>query len=141
MWSSEHGPRGGDELNVIVKGRNYGWPVITDGIDYDGTAISLITEHDGMELPIVQWTPTIAPAAIVFYTGDRFPNWRHHLFMGTLAGEHLRRIETSGRRVTHQEVLFRDFGRVRDVTMGPDGYLYLALNGPGRIARLVPVTP
>jgi glucose/arabinose dehydrogenase len=141
MWSSEHGPRGGDELNVIVKGHNYGWPVITDGIDYDGTAISLITEHEGMELPIVQWTPTIAPAAIVFYTGDRFLNWRHHLFMATLAGEHLRRIETSGRRVTHQEVLFRDFGRVRDVTMGPDGYLYLALNGPGRIARLVPVTP
>jgi glucose/arabinose dehydrogenase/mono/diheme cytochrome c family protein len=141
LWSSEHGPRGGDELNVIERGRNYGWPVVTDGIDYDGTAISLINAHEGMEPPIVQWTPTIAPAAVVFYTGDRFPHWRHHLFIGTLAGEHLRRIETSGRRVTHQEVLFTEFGRVRDVTVGPDGYLYLALNGPGRIARLVPAEP
>jgi len=138
LWEAEHGPRGGDELNVIVKGHNYGWPVVTGGIDYDGTAISTISAKEGMEPPVLQWTPTIAPAALVFYEGDRFPNWTHHLFMTTLSGQHLRRLEVSGRRVTHQEVLLREFGRVRDVAIGPDGYLYLALNAPGRIARLVP---
>jgi aldose sugar dehydrogenase len=138
LWAAEHGPRGGDELNVIVKGRNYGWPVITHGIDYDGTAISTISAHEGMEQPVVQWTPTIAPAGIAFYTGERFTGWKDHLFLTALSGQHLRRLEVAEHRVTHQEVLFNGQGRVRDVVIGPDGYVYLALNAPGRIARLVP---
>ena len=138
LWASEHGPRGGDELNLIVRGRNYGWPVITDGMDYDGTAISTISAREGMEQPVVAWTPTIAPAAIAFYDAGHFPGWKGSLLITTLSGQHLRRLETDGRRVTHQEVLFRGLGRVRDVAVGPDGHLYLALNAPGRIARLVP---
>jgi glucose/arabinose dehydrogenase len=138
LWASEHGPRGGDELNLIVRGRNYGWPVITDGIDYDGTAISTISAREGMEQPVVKWTPTIAPAAIAFYDAEHFPGWKGSLLITTLSGQHLRRLETDGRRVTHQEVLFRGLGRVRDVAVGPDGLVYLALNAPGRIARLVP---
>jgi glucose/arabinose dehydrogenase len=141
LWVAEHGPRGGDELNVIVKGRNYGWPVITHGIDYDGTAISTMSAKEGMEPPVVQWTPTIAPAGIAFYTADRFPGWKDHLLLTALSGQHLRRLEIANGRVTHQEVLFKGHGRVRDVKVGPDGYVYLALNAPGRIARLVPASP
>lgn len=140
LWSSEHGPRGGDELNVIAKGRNYGWPVITHGIDYSGQSISLISEKEGMESPILQWTPTIAPAAMIFYTGDRFPRWKHHILMTTLSGQHLRRLEVGARRVTHEEVVFKGVGRIRDIALGPDGHLYLALNVPGRIVRLVPAS-
>lgn len=138
LWAAEHGPRGGDELNLIAKGRNYGWPVITHGMNYDGSAITELTEKAGMEQPVVEWTPSIAVCALAFYTGDRFPQWRHHLFATALAGQELRRLEISNGRVTNQETLFRGFGRVRDVATGPDGYLYVAINNPGRIVRLVP---
>jgi glucose/arabinose dehydrogenase len=147
LWATEHGPRGGDELNRIEAGRNYGWPVITHGLHYDGTAITATTARRGMEQPIVHWTPSIAPSAIAFYTGDRFPGWTNDLFVTALTGEALRRLVTKGDRVVHQEVLFRGFGRVRDVVTGPDGYLYVALavpgasvaaTTPGRIVRLVP---
>jgi aldose sugar dehydrogenase len=141
LWIAEHGPRGGDELNLIVKVRNYGWPLITHGIDYDGTAISSMSAKEGLEQPVVQWTPTIAPAGIAFYTGDHFPAWKHHLLLTALSGQHLRRLEIASGRVTHQEVLFKGHGRVRDVAVGTDGYVYLALNGPGRIAKLVPARP
>jgi aldose sugar dehydrogenase len=138
LWATEHGPRGGDELNVIEPGRNYGWPVITHGMNYNGTPITDRTEQEGMEQPIAQWTPSIAVCGIEFYTGDRFPRWKHDLFLTALAHEELRRLSIVGRKVVHQEVLFKGIGRVRDVVTGPDGYLYVALNNPGRIVRLVP---
>jgi len=138
LWEAEHGPRGGDELNLIQSGRNYGWPVITYGMNYDGTPLTDRMTQQGMEQPVIHWTPSIAVCAIDFYTGDRFPRWKHHLFVGALAQQELRRVEIQDRRVVHQEVLFKNVGRIRDVVNGPDGYLYVAFNEPGRIARLVP---
>jgi len=147
LWATEHGPRGGDELNRIEPGRNYGWPIITHGIHYDGTTMSATTARPGMQQPVVHWTPSIGPSGITFYTGDKFPRWRNDLFVTALVGEALRRLVTQDDRVVHEEVLFRGFGRVRDVVTGPDGYLYLALqvpgaqvtaSTPGRVVRLVP---
>jgi aldose sugar dehydrogenase len=138
LWSAEHGPRGGDELNHIEPGRNYGWPVITYGMNYDGTPITDKTAQEGMEQPVAQWTPSIAVCAIQFYTGGRFPNWKNDLFLTALAHQELRRLVIEGNQVVHQEVLFQGLGRVRDVVNGPDGYIYVLLNQPGRIVRLVP---
>ena len=138
LWSTEHGPRGGDELNIVERGLNYGWPAITYGMNYDGTPLTDRTAAPGMEQPVVQWTPSIAACAIAFYTGDRFPRWKNDLFVTALAGQELRRLVLDGRTVKSQEVLFRNLGRVRDVVNGPDGYLYVVFNNPDRIVRLVP---
>ena len=144
LWESEHGPNGGDEINVVEPGRNYGWGVITMGIEPGMTKRS----EPGMEQPIVYYTPTIAPTGMTFYTGDKYPGWKNHLFVAALAGQQLRRLETSGTTVVHQEAVFREFGRVRDLAIGPEGYLYLLLQMPGQVvsqstsgmlARLVPV--
>ena len=137
LYDAEHGPRGGDELNLVERGRNYGWPVITYGMNYDGTPITNLTAKEGMEQPVTHWTPSLAVCAIDFYVGDRFPGWRHDLFLSSLAAEELVRLEIQDRKVVHQEVLFKGIGRVRDVVSGPDGYLYVSLE-PGRIARIVP---
>lgn len=137
LWETEHGPTGGDELNRIEPGRNYGWPTISSGTDrfakIEGTA------REGMESPIKFWTPAIAPSGIGFYTGNRFPQWKNNLFVAALVKEALIRLEIDGENVVHEEVVFRGMGRVRDVTTGPDGLLYVSLEGPGRIMRLVPV--
>jgi glucose/arabinose dehydrogenase len=138
LWGTEHGPRGGDELNRLEPGRNYGWPVITYGMNYDGTPMTDRTAQQGMEQPVLHWTPSIAVSAADFYTGSRFPQWKNDLFVGALAQEEVRRLRIEGGKVVHQEVLFKDAGRVRDVVNGPDGSLYIAFNGPDRIARLVP---
>ena len=140
FYASEHGPRGGDELNLIVPGKNYGWPTITHGMNYDGTPITDRTEQAGMEQPLVQWTPSIAVCALEFYTGDRLPRWKHELFVTALAFRELRRLTLKDGQVVSQEVLFKNIGRVRDVATGPDGLLYVALNEPGRIVRLVPAS-
>lgn len=138
LFATEHGPRGGDELNHIEKGKNYGWPAVTFGINYDGTPVSDKTEAPGMEPPLLQWTPSIGVCGIAFYTGDQFPGWKNDLFATGLVGKQLVRITLDGDRVAHREILFKG-SRVRDVAQGPDGYLYVALNNPGRIVRLVPV--
>jgi glucose/arabinose dehydrogenase len=138
LWASEHGPRGGDELNRIGPGLNYGWPLVTFGINYDGTSISELTAMPGLEPPVVQWTPSLAACGIAFYTGDRFAGWKNDLFVTGLVGQQLRRLVIEDGHVTHQELLFRGLGRVRDVVNGPDGYLYVVLNQPGRIVRLAP---
>jgi glucose/arabinose dehydrogenase len=150
LWESEHGPIGGDEINLIKPGHNYGWGVVTMGIQPG------ITEHEhaGMDQPIVYYNPSFAPAGITFYTGNKYPAWKNtSLFVGFLVGQQLRRLEISGDKVTHQEVLFSQYGRVRDIIQGPDGYLYILLqeptgvNGislsadtPGRLIRLMPVS-
>src|SRR5262249_49787440 len=126
MWETEHGPKGGDELSLIEPGHNYGWPITSSGAQ-PGIAK---TSERGMDSPVVFWTPTFAPSGMTFYTGDRYPGWRGNLFVGGLASQQLRRIELRGDRVTHQEVVLDQVGRVRDVAVGPDGYLYMALQQP-----------
>jgi aldose sugar dehydrogenase len=138
LWEAEHGPRGGDELNILHPGHNYGWPVITYGINYDGTPITDHTAQEGMDQPITDWVPSIAASPIAFYTGSRFPHWKNNLFVGSLAAQELRRLVIEGHAVAHQEILFKGIGRVRDVVNAPDGYLYIVLNQPNRIERLVP---
>ena len=136
LYDVEHGPRGGDEVNFIRKGLNYGWPVITYGMNYDGTAMVDITAKEGMEQPVTYWVPSIAPCGANFYTGDLFPKWKDHLFVAALAAEELRRLELKDGKLIAQEVLFKNLGRIRHVIGGPDGALYVLL--PKRIARLTP---
>lgn len=140
VYATEHGPRGGDELNVIEKGRNYGWPVITYGIDYDGAIISDLTKKDGMEQPLHYWVPSIATCGLLFYTGDKYPGWENTLFAGGLAGMHIARVAVNGSRYRHEEKLLRDIGRVRQVAQSPDGYIYVLTEGPGLLLKLIPVT-
>lgn len=139
LWETEHGPRGGDELNVIRRGANYGWPVITHGMDYNGRPITALTAKEGLEQPVLHWTPSIAVCALAFYAGDRFPRWQGSALVTALAPEELRRVVLDGDRVADQELLLKGAGRVRDVAIGPDGLVYLALNQPDRIVRLEPV--
>jgi glucose/arabinose dehydrogenase len=136
IYDAEHGPRGGDEINHIQRGHNYGWPVITYGMEYDGTAITDITAKEGMEQPVTYWVPSIAPCGINFYTGNLFPKWKGHLFLASLAAEELRRLEVTGDKCEAQEVIFKGLGRIRHVIGGPDGALYVLL--PKRIVRLTP---
>ena len=139
VWQHEHGPRGGDEVNIIEAGKNYGWPLITYGEEYFGGKIG-DTAKRGLEQPLLYWTPSIAPSGMAYYTASAFPNWKGDLFVGALAGRHLRRLEVEGRRVVRQEVLLLDtLGRIRDVRQGPDGYLYLLTDErDGALYRLEP---
>ncbi len=143
IWAHEHGPRGGDELNLLKAGANFGWPAITYGVDYSGAVISDKTAAPGMEQPVVYWDPSIAPSGMAFYDGDAFPQWKGDLFVGALAHRHLRRLEMDGRQVVGQEELLRDLRqRIRDVRAGPDGYLYvLTDSSDGRLLRLEPAAP
>ncbi len=138
IYSTEHGPRGGDELNLIRPGLNYGWPVITYGMNYDGTPMVSITEKEGMEQPLVYWVPSIAACGLDCYTGGKFPRWKHDLFAGGLAQQEVRRIRVKDRKVVSQEIVLKNIGRVRDVTGAPDGHIYVVLNGPDRIVRMAP---
>lgn len=137
IYATEHGPRGGDEFNLIRKGANYGWPVISHGMNYDGTPLTGLTEKEGMEQPLVQWTPSIAACGLTCYTGDKFPSWTYDFFAGGLRGE-LHRIRVQDGKVVADEILLSGLGRIRDVRTRPDGFLYIILNQPDRIVRLVP---
>ena len=139
LYSTEHGPRGGDEFNLILPGRNYGWPVITHGMNYNGTPITGKTAREGMEQPVIYWTPSIAACGLAFYDGDVFPRWKHDFFAGGLKSQELRRLRVQDRKVVEQEVVLKGSGRVRDVKMAPDGYLYVVFNDPDKLVRLVPV--
>lgn len=139
LWNAEHGPRGGDEINLVAKGANYGWPVITYGMNYNGTPITADTHKDGMEQPEHYWVPSIAVSGIEFYTGERFPSWRNHLLVGSLAKEQMRLVKVEGDKVVADELLFQGRGRIRDVATGPDGYPYVVmLRDTGTIYRMVP---
>ena len=138
LWSTDHGPMGGDELNILLGGRNYGWPVVTYGIDYDGTMISAHTQKEGMEEPVTYWSPSIAAGAAVFVEGPLFSNWKNDLLVGALAFEEIRRITIEGEQVTDQEVMFKGYGRVRNIELSPDGSIYVVLNRPDMIVRLTP---
>ncbi len=139
IWMTEHGPRGGDEINLIGKGLNYGWPVISYGINYNGTKFTELTEKEGMEQPQLYWDPSIAPCGTVFVTGDRYPAWKHNLLIGSLKFRYLERVELDGNTPVAQEKLLEGIGRVRHVAMGSDGYIYVAAEKPGFIVRIVPV--
>ena len=140
LWETEHGPRGGDEVNIIGKGKNYGWPVIGYGIDYSGAKIHDSTAKDGMEQPIKYWVPSIAPSGMTFYTAKLFPKWTGSLFSGALAGKMLVRLQLNGNTVTSEERLLQNLNeRIRDVRQGPDGALWLLTdNAAGRILRVSP---
>jgi glucose/arabinose dehydrogenase len=140
LWEHEHGPRGGDEVNIIEKGKNYGWPVIGYGIDYNGAKIHESTHKPSMEQPLKYWVPSIAPSGMTFYTGSLLPAWRGSLFVGALAGQVLVRLELDGDKVVKEERLLQQLReRIRDVREGPDGALWLATdNSSGRILRLTP---
>ncbi len=140
VWTHEHGARGGDEINIIRKGANYGWPVITHGIDYDGTRIGIGKSAPGLEQPLYFWVPSIAPSGMAFYRGNRFPGWNNSLFVGALAGQLLARLELDGARVVREERLLEDrIGRIRDVRTGSDGLIYLTTDDdPGKLLRLEP---
>jgi aldose sugar dehydrogenase len=139
IWASEHGPKGGDELNLIRPGLNYGWPEISFGINYNGTTLTKFTEKEGMEQPQYQWTPSIAPCGMTFVSGGKYPNWEGNLLLGSLSFEYLERVVLDGNKVLRTEKLLPDIGRVRNVVMAPDGYIYVAIENPGRILRIMPL--
>ena len=141
LWSSEHGPRGGDELNRIEAGRNYGWPLVSHGSEFSGEPVSEHVSLPGIADPAWVWQESIAPSGIAFYAGERFPNWQGNLLLASLAAKELRRIEIGEGKVRAQEIVLKGVGRIRDVQVGPDGYPYLAVergHSAGSILRLVP---
>ncbi len=138
LWTHEHGPRGGDEINLISKGENYGWPEVTHGINYNGTIITEDTTRNGMVDPVLHWTPSIAPCGLGFVSGDRYPGWQHNMLVGALAGLHIHRVVLENDRVVHTEYLLEGFARFRDVREGPDGYIYALTEAPGLLIRLIP---
>ena len=142
LWTVEHGARGGDEVNIQQKGKNYGWPVISYGVDYSGAKIGEGTKKTGLEQPVYYWDPSIAPSGMAFYTGDKFPAWRGSILVGALAGKLVSRLETNGNRVTGEERMLQNLGeRIRDVRQGPDGFVYLLTDSrDGRILRMKPAT-
>jgi glucose/arabinose dehydrogenase len=140
VWTHEHGPRGGDEINIIRMGANYGWPLVSHGINYDGTIFTSLTEEEGMEQALHYWVPSIAPSGMVFVTGERYPAWKDRLLVGSLKYEYLHMCEIEDGRVISEEFLLKNIGRVRNVKMGLDGYIYVAMEEPGRVFRLIPGT-
>ena len=138
LWETEHGPFGGDELNLLSSGKNYGWPVITYGRNYNGTPITDIERKTGMEQPNLYWKPSIAVCGLDFYRGDLFPKWNNQLLVGALKYEEVQLLNIDQDRVIHRETILKNAGRVRDVCSGPDGAIYVVLNSPGAVIRLSP---
>ena len=138
VYENEHGPMGGDELNVVEPSKNYGWPAITYGKDYSGATISPFTEKEGLEQPIKYWVPSIAPSGMVFYNGSLFPEWKNSLFISALVPGDVRRLDIEDYQSDQEEILFSDLGRIRDIEVSPDGSLILATDGPnGKLIRVV----
>ena len=140
IYLHEHGPRGGDEVNRLEPGKNYGWPAITYGINYSGAYVSPFTQHPTMEQPLKYWVPSIAPAGLAYYNGDVFPAWRGDLFVGALVNQDVRRLDMEDGKVVGEEILFTEIGeRIRDVRVGPDGFIYILTDSSnGKIVRVIP---
>jgi len=138
LWTHEHGPKGGDEINVVIKAENYGWPKATYGINYSGTIISNDTTLPGMRDPILQWTPSIAPCGLDIVSSDKYPQWKGNLLVGALAGQHIQRVVIDGQEVVETEKLLQDFARFRAIRQGPDGFIYALTESPGLFIRLIP---
>jgi len=139
MWEHEHGPRGGDEINIINKGINYGWPVISYGINYNGTVFTEKTHQAGMEQPVMYWLPSIGVCGMTFVNSDKYPGWENNLLSGSLRFQYLEREVIENDEVVHQEKLFMGIGRLRVVETGPDGYIYVGVEEPGHVFRLLPI--
>lgn len=131
IWEHEHGPKGGDEINIVKKAANFGWPIITYGIDYDGSIISNLTEKEGMEQPLYYWLPSIAPSGMAFVTSKIYPDWKGHLLVGSLKFQYLELLKLDGEKVIGRQKIGTDLGRFRDVRQAPDGYIYVAVEGKG----------
>jgi glucose/arabinose dehydrogenase len=140
VYMHEHGPRGGDEVNRVLPGRNYGWPVITHGIDYSGAYVSPFKEHRNMQKALKIWVPSIAPSGLAYYDGEAFPEWEDSLFVGALVDKEVRRLSLTDGAVTAEETLFAELNsRIRDLRQGPDGMLYIITDGAkGSLVRVVP---
>lgn len=138
IWQHEHGPKGGDELNLVVKGENYGWPLVTFGIDYDGSTITDIQEKDGIKPPVHYWDPSIAPCGMALVTSDRYPGWKGDLLIGALAHQHVARVSLDGTEFASEERLLQDIARVRHVAQSPDGFIYVVTESPGLMVKLIP---
>ncbi len=138
LWAHEHGPRGGDELNRVEGGKNYGWPLITYGVNYDGTPVSGATQGAGLEQPVRYWVPSIAPSGLALVSSPQYPNWAGNLLVGALVGTHLARVELTDGQYAREEKLLDKIGRVRAIAQGPDGYLYLLTESPGLLLKLTP---
>ena len=137
LWEHEHGPKGGDEINIIEKGKNYGWPVITYGINYSGTSITDKREMPGMEQPLYYWVPSIAPSGMAFSTSDIYKDWKGDLFVGSLKFKYLERLVIRDKKVIKREKILDEIGRVRNVKEGPDGYLYIGVDGKGILKVII----
>jgi glucose/arabinose dehydrogenase len=138
IWANEHGPRGGDEINIVEPGKNYGWPVISYGINYNGKPITNLTAKEGMVQPVHYWIPSIGPSGMAFVSGGKYKGWEGNILSGSLRFKFLQRSVLNGGKITKEEILFKNIGRVRDVRMAPDGFIYMAVESPGRIYKLVP---
>lgn len=141
LWANEHGPQGGDEVNLIQPGLNYGWPIIGYGVNYGGDPLHESTEQEGLEQPVHYWVPSIATSGMAVYSGNLFPNWKGNLFVGGLRGEQIARLTMDGTTVVSEETIFEGQGRVRDIRQGPDGALYVGLDGDEEAAGIVRLTP
>ncbi|GMQ31257.1 PQQ-dependent sugar dehydrogenase [Algoriphagus confluentis] len=139
LWEVEHGPMGGDELNLIEKGKNYGWPVITYGQNYDGTPITEITEKEGMEQPVHYWVPSIATCGMTLVTSEKYPAWKGNILVAALAKQHIARVELNGTTYVGEEKLLQDIGRVRQVAESPNGYIYAITEATGLLVKLLPI--
>ncbi|NJN28737.1 MAG: PQQ-dependent sugar dehydrogenase [Cyclobacteriaceae bacterium] len=138
IWTHEHGPMGGDEINIVKKGVNYGWPEVSYGKNYDGSILTEYTTKKGMEDPLHYWVPSIAPCGMSFVTSEKYGDWKGNLLVGSLKFRYVARLELDGDKVTHEERIAENLGRVRAITQGPDGYIYVSTEGPGMVIRLVP---
>ncbi|PWG82691.1 hypothetical protein DDR33_02215 [Pararcticibacter amylolyticus] len=138
IWEHEHGPQGGDELNIIEPGKNYGWPLITYGIDYDNSIISKDTARAGLEQPVIYWRPSIAPCGMAFISSDKFKEWNGDLLVGSLKFNHLQHLTVKDNKVVKREIIFDKIGRVRDIRQGPDGNIYVVLEDSGKIVKISP---
>lgn len=138
LWAVEHGPKGGDELNLIEKGKNYGWPKASYGINYDGTILTKDKELEGVQNPVRYWVPSIAPCGMAIVTSDRYDGWKGDLLVGALAFQHIARVQLNNAQFKSEEKLLQDIGRVRGVEQSPDGFIYAVTEGPGLLIKLVP---
>jgi len=138
LWAVEHGPKGGDELNLIEKGKNYGWPLVTYGINYNGEPISDKTEMEGVQKPVKYWVPSPAPCGMALVTSDKYPGWKGNLLIANLAFRFLNRVQLNGTTFAAEEKLLENIGRVRHVAQSPDGFIYVITEGPGKLVKLLP---